>query len=112
MKKFVTVQTENDIYKLRFGLNQLILVEELLGRSITELQDKIDFKDLRVILYCGLSSSMKDLTLEQSGECFDDMVQSIGMEELMTKLFEAINSAMGKQTDKAELQKVTKKKSR
>lgn len=108
MKKFTVVQTENEIYKIRFGINQLILVEELLGRPINELGEGVGFKDLRTIVYCGLSSTMQDLTQEKAGDCFDDMVQAIGMEDLMTKVFEAINNAMGKQTQKANLESVTK----
>jgi len=72
MKKSVTIELDK-ARNLRYGLNALIKVEELTGKTITKLDlENISMKDLRTILYAGLYHEDKDLTPEKVGELIDD----------------------------------------
>ncbi|MFI3167137.1 MAG: hypothetical protein R3Y32_03365 [Bacillota bacterium] len=93
MKKGVSIQLDK-IRMLRYGINALVIVEELTGRAITKLDLKnISIKDLRTIVYAGLSHEDKDLTPESVGEIIDTYSDITYVAE---KVGEAFSLAFGK----------------
>jgi hypothetical protein len=80
---------------LRFSSNQLIELEEQLGRSVMSLDEGLRFADLRTMIHVGLRWEDKDLTLEQTGEIMDVVIEKHGFEELSKKVGEAVKKAFG-----------------
>lgn len=92
MKKSVTIELDK-ARNLRYGINALVKVEELIGKPLTQLDlEHISIKDLRAILYAGLFHEDKDLTPEKTGELIDEY-SSIG--SVAEKLGEAFTLAFG-----------------
>jgi hypothetical protein len=92
MKKSVTIELDK-IRNLRYGLNALVKVEELTGKTITKLDlENISMKDLRTILFAVLYHEDKNLTPEKVGELIDDY-SDIGT--IAGKLGEAFTIAFG-----------------
>lgn len=81
---------------LKFGMNALIELEEMLGVSVTNL-DISDFsmKDLRTFFYVGLKWEDKELTQEYAGEVIDSVIENEGMESLSKSLAKSIQLAFG-----------------
>lgn len=92
MKKGITFQTNNEIYQLRFSVNNLCKLEDLLGKPLSKLGDNIGLRELRLMLYCGITPSM---SLEECGEVLDDVIAEKGVEELNSILTKALNLSMG-----------------
>ena len=79
---------------LRYGMNALVKIEEMLGKSITKLDlDNISIKDLRTIVYAGLFHEDNTLSPEKVGELIDEHSE-IGV--VAEKLGEAVTLAFGK----------------
>lgn len=91
-KKTVTIELDK-ARNLRYGMNALVKVEELTGKSITKLDlENLSMKDLRTIMFAGLHHEDKDLTPEKVGELIDDY-SDIGT--IAGKLGEAFTIAFG-----------------
>jgi hypothetical protein len=72
MKKSVMIQLDK-IRNLRYGMNALVTIEELTGKSITKIDlSDISMKDLRTILFAGLYHEDKELTPEKVGNLIDE----------------------------------------
>lgn len=56
---------------LKFDLNTLIDVEDKLGFSLAELEDKVTIKVLRTLLHAGLVHEDPELTEQQVGSFID-----------------------------------------
>jgi len=78
---------------LRYGMNALVRIEEMLGKPISKLDlENISIKDMRTIIYAGLYHEDKDLTPERAGELIDDYSD---IESIAEKLGEAMTAAFG-----------------
>jgi hypothetical protein len=93
--KIVAVEADRQRY-LKFGVNQLIEIEELLGRGLTDLGESTSMKDLRTILFVGLKWEDKTLKQEDAGDIMDTMIEKHGMEYVSKKLGEAMKKASSK----------------
>lgn len=83
---------------LRFGLNALVRVEEMIGKPISKLDlDNISVKDMRTIIYAGLYHEDKNLTPERVGELIDDFSD---INTVAEKLGEAMTEAFGRKNGK------------
>lgn len=92
IKQYVTVELDKP-RALRYGMNALVMIEDLLGKSFTELQDVgFKLKDLRAIIYCGLYQDDKNLTPEQVGNLIDEYSD---IETISKKMQEAFEAAFG-----------------
>lgn len=90
-KPFVVVDLDRP-RKLRFGMNQLAALEDALGVPVTELGNiKMGVKELRLILWAGLSWEDPSLTPEKVGELADEADLSY----LTEKVGEALTAAFG-----------------
>ena len=91
-KPFVTVDLDRP-RRLRYGMNQLIQLEEALGVPVSELtQVRMGLKELRLFLWVGLSWEDPDLTLEKAGELADEAED---LTELAEKIGEALAASFG-----------------
>ncbi len=92
MKKTVTIELDK-ARNLRYGMNALVKVEELTGKTITKLDlENISMKDLRTILFAGLYHEDKTLTPESVGNLIDEYSNITAVAD---KLGEAFNVAFG-----------------
>ena len=93
MKKGVAIELDK-IRMLRYGINALVAIEDLTGKAITALDlANVKMKDLRTIIYAGLSHEDKELTPEKVGEIIDNFGS---IEEIAEKVGEAMTLAFGK----------------
>ena len=95
MKKGLTFQTQNNIYSLRFSVNNLCKLEDLLGRPLSQLGDNIGLREMRTMFYCGLTPSM---SLEQCGEVIDEILEEKGIDGLNDILDRALTLSIGSGT--------------
>src|SRR5690606_41904899 len=96
-KPFVTVDLDRP-RRLRYGMNQLIQLEEALGVPVSELtQVRMGLKELRLLLWAGLSWEDPDLTLEKAGELAGEAED---LTELAEKIGEARAAARGGEGEK------------
>lgn len=92
-KPFVILELDKP-RRLRYGMNALVTIEELLGKSFIDLQSSGEFslKDFRTIIYAGLLHEDKELTPEIIGDLIDEYST---FEEVSKKMEEAFNRAFG-----------------
>jgi hypothetical protein len=91
-KPFVTVETPDKIRRLRFGMNQLALLEDLIKRPVSQISaQNMGMKELRAAFFAGLSWDEPGLTLEQAGDLIDDL----GLNIASVKVGEALELAFG-----------------
>jgi len=88
-KPFVIIDLDKP-RKLRYGINQIIILEELIGKSLSEMDlSKLSFKDLRSMIYAGLSWEDKEITPELVGDLIDEYSNIEEVSKKMTEAFEA-----------------------
>lgn len=99
MKKGVTIQLDK-ARTLRYGINALAKIEDIIGRPIMGLDlEKLGIKELLAIVYAGLYHEDKTLTVEKVGDLIDDYSN---LNEIADKLGEALTQAFGKPTNEAK----------
>ena len=100
MKKGVTIQLDKP-RTLRYGINALAKIEDIIGRPIMGLDlEKLGIKELLAIVYAGLYHEDKNLTVSKVGDLIDDYSD---LNEIAEKLGEALTEAVGKpKTETAE----------
>ena len=90
-KQYVTVELDKP-RKLRFGMNALCMLEDILKIPMTRFKStNIGFKEIRAMLWAGLQDDDKSLTLEQVGDLADEAEQSY----VIQKVDEAITLSYG-----------------
>lgn len=91
-KPFVILELDRP-RKMRFGMNALITVEELTGKSLVNMDmNAIGFKDIRAIIYAGLLADDGTLTPERVGDLIDEYSD---IQTVSAKLEEAFTAAFG-----------------
>jgi hypothetical protein len=80
---------------LKFSTNQLIELEEALGRSMMDMDAGLRFADLRTMLYVGLKWEDSELTLAKTGDIMDVVIENHGFQELSNKVGAAVKKAFG-----------------
>lgn len=92
MKKGIVVNLDKPRL-LRYGMNALALIEDLTGRPISQMDmNNIGIRDLRIIIYAGLSHEDKGITIEQVGDIIDEYSS---MSDIAEKVGEAFTLAFG-----------------
>lgn len=80
--------------RLRFGFNQVSEVELMAGKPIHKLvedEDNIGLSTLRVLLWGGLKSQDKGITLDRTGNLIENYLENDGdLAELNKKISEAL----------------------
>ncbi len=95
MKKGITIVLDKP-RTLRYGMNALVKIEDITGKSILALDlGKVGVKDLLAIIYGGLYHEDKTLTIEKVGDLIDEYSNLV---EIAEKLGEALTEAFGGET--------------
>lgn len=94
MKKSVGIQLDK-MRNLRYGINAICQMEDILNKPVSSLVDGAGVRELRVMLFCGLSWEDKELTLEGVGDLMDEAIAENGVEYLSDKLAAALELALG-----------------
>lgn len=95
MKKGITINLDKP-RTLRYGMNALVKIEDITGKSILALDlNKVCIKDLLAIIYAGLYHEDKTLTPEKVGDLIDEYSN---LTEVAEKIGEALTSAFGTPT--------------
>lgn len=96
MKKAVTVKLDKQ-RKLKYTFNAFCELEEVMGRSLTTLQNgEFKMKDLRALVWAGLLHESPELTLEETGDLID---KADSIEDVTDAVSRAIETALGKKGD-------------
>lgn len=83
----------------KYPFNQIIELEELLGKPIAEIEKSMAIKDIRTLVFCGLKWEDANLTMEDAGDLITDYTDNGGsMKELMETFGEALKKGMGAST--------------
>ncbi len=97
MKKGITVNLDKPRV-LRYGINALARIEDLIGKPLTNLDlQNVGIKDLLVIIYAGLYHEDETLTVEKVGDLIDEYSS---LDEISEKLGEALSLAFGNKNKK------------
>ena len=68
MKKNIVKLNLDRERNLYFNLNSLELIEQLTGKPISQMNENLDMKSLKAVIYAGLIHEDSSLTLEDVGE--------------------------------------------
>ena len=82
----VGLKVGEKIYKLKFTINSIVLLEETLGRSVKKINVDIGMKELRAMVWAGLQHNHNEITLERAG----DIIEEIGNEYVFDRINEAL----------------------
>jgi len=103
MRQSVTIELDRP-RNLRYGMNALVKIEEMIGRPISKLEN-ISIKDMRTIIYAGLFHEDKNLSPEKVGELIDEFSD---INTVAEKLGEAMTEAFGTKNAKRAAAKAEK----
>lgn len=87
MKKAYSFEVNGNIYQLRFNINSLCEIEDLLGKPLSKIGADMGIKEMRILFYCGLIPKMR---LEDCGELMDIIIEEKGI----TGLNEIVEKSM------------------
>lgn len=99
MKNAVILLLDGKEFQIRFTMNDIIRLEEILGKGVAEFNPK-SFKELRAMVYVAVKPRFK--SLDETGDFMDYCSSEIGLEELIKKVVEALTLSMGKLTKQAQ----------
>lgn len=95
MKKFVTFKVGNDEYKLKYGIKELVELEEKLGVKLTELgETALSIKNIKDLMIIGLQNNQ--LSEDEAMEIIDE----VGLNKMAELVNQAINLSLGTDTKK------------
>ena len=94
MKKDVAITVGGKEYKIRFDMNNIVKLEEMLGKGISEIGGT-RLAEVRAMVFCTISPQFKKL--EDAGNWMDEMLSEMTMDEFVEKMTEAMTLGMGKQ---------------
>lgn len=95
LKGEVDLKTASASYTLALGINEIIIVENLLDVSIVDIAswfgDRSRFRlgSIRAVLFAALSRHHDGISLEQAGE----IIGEVGLDVAVDKLGQAIQAA-------------------
>ncbi|WP_404354630.1 hypothetical protein [Exiguobacterium aurantiacum] len=90
MKKIKTFETAENKYSLKFGINQLVAIEQELG-SLAALEQEMKFGNIVTIFHQGLRGFDRKVTADQAGEIMDEILEEMTFEQFIEELMEAFN---------------------
>lgn len=94
MKKFITIKADKS-RNLRYTFNSLMILEEQLDKPITEIGNNISFKDINLLVWCGLIHEEPTLTREQAGDIIDSCIENDGLQSLIQNVGQALSATFG-----------------
>ena len=103
MKKGLTFTAEGQMYQLRYDVNALCEIEDLLDKPISEIGQGTGMRELRTIFACGVLPKMQ---VNESGDVMSAYMMENGMDKLSELIMNALNLAMGEAQSKQSLEEV------
>lgn len=92
MKKIKTFETAENKYSLKFGINQLVAIEQEVG-SLETLHKEMKFGNIVIIFHQGLRALDRKVTAEKAGDIMDEILAEMSFEQFTEELFEAFNGS-------------------
>jgi hypothetical protein len=100
MKKAISFEADGNLYQLRFDINVMCQIEDLLGRPISQLGEQMSIKELRLLFMCGLNPKCD---VEETGEVMSVIASEHGINRLNELVQDALALAVGEQKSQEEL---------
>lgn len=95
MKRFVTFKVGNDEYNLKYGIKELVELEEKLGVKLTELgETALSIKNIKDMMIVGLQNN------QLSEDEAMDIIDEVGLKKMAELVNQAINLSLGTDTKK------------
>lgn len=91
MQKGITFEADGNIYQLRFSVNNLVKVEELLGMPISKIGANSGFKELRVLVFCSILPSQ---SLSDCGDIMEAVIEEQGVDKLNSIIQKALELSL------------------
>lgn len=96
-KKGKTLKIQGTSIELKFGMNTLVTIEELIDKPFqTLLTEGFTMKDFRSVIQACMLDKKPDTTPTDAGNALDEILEHIGMDELATLVGEGMVNSMGK----------------
>ena len=105
--KSIAVELDK-VRNLRFGFNAMCDFEEITGQQLGEDVDLSGFRNLRALVWTGLKWEDKSLTLSQTGNLIENVLEEKGADYLMEKVQKAMAASRAKEESKVGLEQITK----
>lgn len=94
-KKIITINIDGKDRHLKMGINALAELEQIINKPITDMGEDVSLSDLRALFYVAMKWEDKSLTLDETGDLMDSVIDEHGFEFLSQKLGELMTGAMG-----------------
>lgn len=92
MKKGITFDCGGNIYQLRFSINNLCKIEDLMGKPISALQEgNVGMKDMRILLACAIVPA---ISLEGAGDLMEEIMEERGLEGLSKLIIDGLDKSL------------------
>ncbi len=83
----------NKTYEFEFTINAVCDLEEMTGKGFADLMSVEGLTSIRALMWCGLVSNQKTITLAQTGELLQEYLKSKSIEDLIKTIGDAFEQA-------------------
>ncbi len=80
-------------YEFEFTINAVCDLEEMTGKGFADLMSVEGLTSIRALMWCGLISHQKTITLAQTGELLQDYLKNKSIEDLIKTIGDAFEQA-------------------
>lgn len=80
-------------YEFEFTINAVCDLEEMTGKGFADLMSVEGLTSIRALMWCGLVSNQKTITLAQTGELLQEYLKSKSIEDLIKTIGDAFEQA-------------------
>ena len=80
-------------YEFEFTINAVCDLEEMTGKGFADLMSVEGLTSIRALMWCGLISHQKTITLAQTGELLQEYLKSKSIEDLIKTIGDAFEQA-------------------
>lgn len=92
MKKVKSFDTAEGAFTVKFGINQLVAIEQEIG-GFDKLDGDVKFENILIIFYHGMKALKHDLTKYEAGEAIDAILEEMEFREFVDALIETLTSS-------------------
>ena len=80
-------------YEFEFTINAVCDLEEMTGKGFADLMSVEGLTSIRALMWCGLISHQKTITLAQTGELLQDYLKNNTVEDFTKTIGDAFEQA-------------------
>lgn len=92
----INILFQGRTFKVKFGLNSIIVMQQLLNMNVEEILDSLieglDLELIRIAYFIGLNNQ---LTLDETGDLIDNMLEEYSIIEVCEILESSLCKALG-----------------